>query len=90
MKEKSGWADYEWEGREKHMVFDTVPKTGWVVAMSAYEDDMSHAANLQRNFLAIGGFVGALLLIGIMVVLFGSLLPSLFMAYSILPRCCRW
>lgn len=90
LKEKSGWADYEWEGREKHMVFDTVPKTGWVVAMSAYEDDMSHAANLQRNFLAIGGFVGALLLIGIMVVLFGSLLPSLFMAYSILPRCCRW
>ncbi|WP_319466168.1 methyl-accepting chemotaxis protein [uncultured Pseudodesulfovibrio sp.] len=67
MKEKSGWGEYVWEGREKYMVFDTEPKTGWIVAMSAYEDDMSHAADIQRNYLAAGGSVGALLLIGIMV-----------------------
>lgn len=67
INQKNGSAVYEWEGREKYMQFESLPRTGWTIVMSAYEDDMAAAATRQRNILAQGGLVVALLLIGIMV-----------------------
>ena len=59
---QKGETTYMWEGREKYMVFDTAPATGWKVVMSAYEDDLAAAAHNQRNKLAVGGVcLGALL-----------------------------
>ena len=51
------------------MVFETLERTGWVMVMSAYEDDMAAAALTQRAYLAIGGAVVALLLAGVLVVI---------------------
>ena len=69
LTQKQGTAKYEWEGREKVMVFDIQPKTGWSVVMSAYDDDLTRAAIKQRNTLTMGGAVAALLVIGIMIFL---------------------
>ena len=64
---QKGETTYMWEGREKYMVFDTAPKTGWKVVMSAYEDDLAAAAHNQRNKLAAGGAVLGVLLVCILV-----------------------
>ncbi|SOB57608.1 Methyl-accepting chemotaxis sensory transducer [Pseudodesulfovibrio profundus] len=63
----NGSASYDWEGRDKFMRFGTLSQNGWTVVMSAYETDMAAAAHEQRNVLAIGGIVAAILVIGIMV-----------------------
>jgi methyl-accepting chemotaxis protein len=67
LKNKNGGTWYDWQGRKKYMVFETMPATGWVMVMSAYEDDMKAAALTQRNTLMVGGAAVALLLIGVMV-----------------------
>jgi methyl-accepting chemotaxis protein len=69
LSKRSGSVDYVWEGREKYMVFETLKRTGWVMIMSAFEDDMAAAALTQRAYLAIGGVVVALLLAGVLVVI---------------------
>jgi methyl-accepting chemotaxis protein len=67
LKEKNGSATYQWEGRDKFMVFKELPKTGWIMVMSAYEDDMAAPALIQRNSLAAGGVVVAILLVVLLV-----------------------
>jgi methyl-accepting chemotaxis protein len=64
---KKGETTYMWEGRQKYMVFDTAPKTGWKVVMSAYEDDLAAAAHNQRNKLAVGGAILGILLVGVLI-----------------------
>ncbi len=59
---KNGDMAYEWEGRGKVMAFRSHPKTGWLIAFSAYNDDLAEAAIEQRNVLIVGGIVGAVLL----------------------------
>ena len=67
LKNKNGDTWYDWEGRRKYMVYEAYPKTGWIMVMSAYEDDMRAAATTQRNRLAAGGSVVAILLVFVMV-----------------------
>ncbi|WP_320174799.1 methyl-accepting chemotaxis protein [Maridesulfovibrio sp.] len=67
LSKKEGGIAYEWEGRQKFMVFKTMPVTGWAIVVSAYEDDLTAAATHQRNVLLEGGFVVIILLSGIMV-----------------------
>ncbi|WP_027177872.1 methyl-accepting chemotaxis protein [Maridesulfovibrio bastinii] len=57
---KKGVISYSRKGRKKVMVFDTIKETGWVVAFSAYEDDLTAAAIIQREVLLIGGVVVAI------------------------------
>ncbi|WP_027721647.1 methyl-accepting chemotaxis protein [Maridesulfovibrio zosterae] len=73
LKEKNGGTEYVWQGRNKYMVFKTFPETGWVVAVTAYEDDLTSTAIYQRNVLLISGAVIILLLSTIMVTLIRSL-----------------
>jgi methyl-accepting chemotaxis protein len=67
MSAKRGETTYTWEGRRKYMVFDTAPRTGWKVVMSAYEDDMAAAAHNQRDKLAVGGVALGILLVGVLI-----------------------
>jgi len=67
LSRKEGGTSYEWEGRNKYMVFKTMPHTGWAIVVSAYEDDLTAAATHQRNVLLAGGAVVVLLLSLIMV-----------------------
>lgn len=67
LNQKNGGTSYSWEDREKYMIFKTLPQTGWVMVMSAYEGDMAAASIKQRNILAVGGGIVAALLIGIMI-----------------------
>ncbi|MDC7217897.1 MAG: cache domain-containing protein, partial [Spirochaetales bacterium] len=73
LSEKNGGVAYDWEGRQKYMVFKTMPGTGWSIVVSAYEDDLTAAANHQRNVLLEGGLVVILLLSGIMVFILKTL-----------------
>ncbi|NDV25667.1 methyl-accepting chemotaxis protein [Desulfovibrio sp. JC010] len=73
---KEGGASYEWEGRQKYMVFKTMPGTGWAIAVSAYEDDLTAAATHQRNMLLAGGVLVVLLLNGVMVFVIRKLVMS--------------
>ncbi|CCH47979.1 methyl-accepting chemotaxis protein [Pseudodesulfovibrio piezophilus] len=67
LEKKEGSVFYEWEGRLKYMQFKTLEKMGWTIVMSAYEDDMSAAANEQRNTLSVGGLLVAILLTMVVV-----------------------
>lgn len=64
IKGKKGSQPYVWEGRDKRMSYASVPATGWIVCMTAYEDDLAAAAIKQSNFLIVGGIIIGLLLIG--------------------------
>jgi methyl-accepting chemotaxis protein len=64
---KNGVVDYVWNGENKTMAFESLPRNGWIIGMSAYETDMAAAAINQRNILAFGGLAVAIILIGIMV-----------------------
>jgi len=65
----SGAMEYEWQGQAKRVAFETIPETGWFVAMSAYEDDLAAQALLQRRYLACGGTVAGILLIAMLMLL---------------------
>lgn len=51
LAEGDGGLSYEWQGREKVMVYRRVPGLNWLVCMSAYESDLSSGALAQRNVL---------------------------------------
>ena len=60
---KKGFISYDWKGAVKYMSFCEVPKTGWIVSLSAEQDDlMSEAYTLQR-FLLVFGISGLVLTI---------------------------
>ena len=67
LKMKHGSFDYEFQGRKKVLVFNTVERTGWLVCTSAFEDDLARDAVVQRNIL-IG------VACGILIVLLGSII----------------
>ena len=67
LQEKKGAIPYEFEGRQKLLVCDTNPQTGWVILMSAYEDDLAETAINQRNGLIIGGIAVIVIVIGILL-----------------------
>lgn len=62
-----GMTEYDWEGRAKIQSFQVVPRTGWVVCMSAYVSDLTRTATEQRNILIGMGAFMVLLLVGVIV-----------------------
>ncbi|WP_027177192.1 methyl-accepting chemotaxis protein [Maridesulfovibrio hydrothermalis] len=73
---KNGGTDYDWKGRSKYMEFRTLPLTGWVIGVSAYEDDLAAAAIHQRNVLLIAGGIAVLLFSVVMISLIRRLVVS--------------
>lgn len=67
MRNKDGVVFYDWEGREKIMVYHTDPATGWIVCMSAYESDLAAGAVMQGYVLMGIGAVIAVIVIGLVV-----------------------
>jgi len=63
IKLKNGFIDYQWQGATKYMAFADVDKTGWIVALSAEQDDLMSAAYTLQKFLLILGACGLLLTI---------------------------
>ena len=41
---KNGFFEYLWKGATKYLAFAEVPETGWIVALSAEQDDLMAAA----------------------------------------------
>jgi len=60
---KDGEFFYDWKGERKYLSFSSDPDTGFVICMSAYESDLTSAANSQRNVL-LGIGLAVLLLLG--------------------------
>ena len=67
LKMKHGSFEYEFKGRNKVLVFNTVERTGWLICTSAFEDDLASDAIVQRNILIA-------MACGILVVLLGSII----------------
>ena len=67
LKMKHGSFNYEFKGRNKVLVFNTIERTGWLVCTSAFEDDLARDAIVQRNILIA-------VACGILVVLLGSII----------------
>ncbi|CCH48251.1 methyl-accepting chemotaxis protein [Pseudodesulfovibrio piezophilus] len=69
LREKDGIVKYDWEGQDKLMIFHTDPTTGWIVCMSAYQDDLASGA-IEQGYVLMG--IGALIVIIVigLVVLF--------------------
>ena len=66
LKMRNGSFNYEFMGKGKVIVFNTIEKTGWLVCTSAFTDDLAKDAIEQRNILIA-------VAIGIFVVLLGSI-----------------
>lgn len=62
----SGMLNYDWNGEDKVVAFERIPSTGWIVAMSAYDHDLTSVATSQRNILIAVGVVVIVLLVGIL------------------------
>ncbi len=62
---QSGDSTYVFKGRAKIMVYHKIPTTGWIVILSAYEDDLATTALEQRNVMAIGGIFVIVLVVGL-------------------------
>nr|WP_321514243.1 methyl-accepting chemotaxis protein [uncultured Pseudodesulfovibrio sp.] len=58
LKEKNGFLEYKFDGAIKYMAFHMVPSTGWIVALSAEQDDLMQEAYALRNLLLIVGVIG--------------------------------
>lgn len=52
---KTGHIEYDWKGEEKIQAFATNKRTGWVICMSAYSDELAKTALNQRNVLIVVG-----------------------------------
>ena len=63
-----GLVNYEHEGRNKVMIFDTIPKTGWIVALTAYEDDLGATAMNQRKMMMLGGAFVVVFIVALCIV----------------------
>ncbi|MDD3313240.1 methyl-accepting chemotaxis protein [Pseudodesulfovibrio sp.] len=60
---KTGFMSYDWKGAVKYMSFCNVPMTGWIVALSAEQNDLMSAAYSLERFLIAFGVAGMILTI---------------------------
>ncbi|WP_084813388.1 methyl-accepting chemotaxis protein [Desulfogranum japonicum] len=63
LKNKEGTVSYTWKGEKKILAFTTNEATGWVIAMSAYEDELAASASKQKIILLIMGIATVVLVI---------------------------
>jgi len=70
LQEKTGFMDYEFKGAYKFMAFSEIPRTGWIVALSAEADDMLKQAYAMQRMLIIIGAVGLVLAVVVILLLF--------------------
>ena len=66
---KNGELFYDWKDEQKFMTVSTDAETGWTICMSAYVDELTEAARLQRNMLLGIGLLAVLVLAGGIAVL---------------------
>jgi methyl-accepting chemotaxis protein len=65
----NGTIRYEWKGVAKTMGFATVPKTGWMICVTAERGELVAHATKQRNVLIVFGlFMAGLLVTAVMIV----------------------
>ncbi len=67
MSKDKGFNSYDWEGRQKVQSFQVVPRTGWIVCMSAYKSDLTRVASEQSLILLGMGSCMILVLVGAIV-----------------------
>jgi len=60
---KKGFMSYDWKGAVKYMSFYDIPMTGWIVALSAEQNDLMSAAYTLERFLMAFGAAGVILTI---------------------------
>ena len=65
----NGTFTYVWKGEDKFMSVATVPSTGWIVCMSAYDTELTAPAAAQRTVLYIVGVCAVILLNVILAIL---------------------
>ncbi|APG29027.1 chemotaxis protein [Syntrophotalea acetylenivorans] len=54
LNEKQGFKQYPWEGKEKIVAFESVDKTGWIIAVGAELDDIfSSVTNIRNTSLLV-------------------------------------
>ncbi|MBU1002038.1 MAG: Cache 3/Cache 2 fusion domain-containing protein [Proteobacteria bacterium] len=68
LKLKNGLFQYDWQGRKKVMAVRENERTGWLVCMSVYEDDLASGALAQRRVMVAAGVAIVLLVAGIILV----------------------
>lgn len=76
LRRQNGVVFYDWQGDSKVMVFRTDPHTGWVICMSAYEEDLAAGAVRQGYTLAGVGAVSVLIIIALIVMLLRRLVVA--------------
>ncbi|WP_051676894.1 methyl-accepting chemotaxis protein [Maridesulfovibrio frigidus] len=65
LDQKNGVIFYDWKGLAKVMAYKTDPATGWLICLTAYENDLAAKAVHQRNVLVGVGLLIILIVSGI-------------------------
>jgi methyl-accepting chemotaxis protein len=66
LNEKNGFQEYEWSGADKMVAFQTVPRTGWLVAAGAeLQDIFAPLYTIRQQNIAVA--VGMVLVVGLAV-----------------------
>ncbi len=66
LAKKNGTFFYDWKGEQKFMSVSTDKDTGWTLCMSAYVEEMTETASMQRNVL-MGVGAGAVLALVVII-----------------------
>jgi len=76
-----GVVSYEYKGEKRYMAVDTVPSTGWILAVGAYEKDMLSGISKLKFTMMLGVLI--FMLIGtILAIFFSSMISKPIVEYS--------
>ncbi|WP_153122868.1 methyl-accepting chemotaxis protein [Peribacillus tepidiphilus] len=64
LSKKSGYVEYEWEGKMKVAAFQELPN-GWIYATSTYLDELLEVVNPIKKYVFITSILGSILAIGV-------------------------
>ncbi|WP_051261054.1 methyl-accepting chemotaxis protein [Desulfovibrio inopinatus] len=64
---KNGVLEYDWKGKKKIMSMSYVPATGYIVSMTAFDDELSASATKGQGVIIGAGMIMALLVCTIII-----------------------
>jgi len=68
LKTRNGFFSYDWQGRHKVMAVRENERTGWIVCMSVFTDDLASGALKQRKVMIGAGLALVLVVAGIILI----------------------
>lgn len=69
LAKKNGIVTYDWKGKDKIALYRTEPATGWLVTMTAFNDDLASCA-IKQGYVLSGIGIVTVLIVSVMITIF--------------------